>query len=380
MAIETVPIPTPLLDPRDGELLAAEAIERASAACPELSLNDPSSPQTVLAEAQGWHVAEVLYAINRLPEAAAVEFARLFGIELRLAAQATTTLTFTVTPPAGVEVTIPAGTLVSDGGSAAVFATTGELVLAPGVTQGSVAAVRMVAGLTRLASGTLTKLLDPVAWVTAVTNAEAVDSGSEQESVEGALERARNYQQRAERIVSARDLEAAILEDVLRGNAVMRVFEKTEDGYWGVGEMGRRVGNTTVVLMTRAGQAVSAEVRQQINALAEQFVGHVNVFVKDPVYRDFVVSANVRLTGLAAQSVTRARIEGALTSFFGVKASNIGRVVRRSEIIELIESTAGVDSIVPQGGGEILASPGADIELQPYELPRLGTVTLNFVV
>lgn len=380
MSIETIPIPAPLIDPRDGEMLAAEAIARTSAACPELTNNNPGSPHTALIETQAWQVEQVLYAINRLPKLVSVEFARLFGIELRLATKATTTLTFTVAPPAGTPATIPAGTKVSASDTSAVFETTDELVLAPGVTQGTVTAERTVAGLTRLVAGTLTQMVDPVAWVAGVTNAQAVDSGSEQETVAQALERARNYQQRAERIVSARDLERAILEDILLGNGIMRVFEKTEDSYWGIGDFGRRPGNTTIVLLTPAGNAVSAEVRQQINALAEQFVGHVNVFVKDPVFHDFNVAANVRLVDLTQQTVTRMRIEESLRTFYAVKAANFGRQVKRSEIIELLEGTPGVDSIVPLEGGAILASPSVDIDLDPYELPRLVTVTLNFVV
>lgn len=380
MAIETIPIPAPAIDARYGERLAAEAVERTSAACPELSLNDPASPHTALVEAQAWHVEQVLHAVNRLPERARVEFASLFGIQLRLATRATTTLTFTVAPPSGSGATIPAGTKVAASEGDVVFETTAELNLVAGVTQGTVAAQRTVTGPTQLAAGTLTKLVDPVAWVTAVTNAQAVESGTEQEAVESALARARRYQQRAERIVSARDLESAILDDIMLGNGIMRVFEKTEDGFWGLGQFGRRLGNTTVALMTSSGQAVSAEVRQQINALAEQFVGHVNVFVKDPAFSDFDISADVRLTGVATQTVTRARIEEGLRGLFAVKAANIGRPVLRSEIIQVIENTFGVDAIVPQGGGAILASPAADVELEPYELPRLVTITLNFVV
>lgn len=380
MSIEIVPLPSPLLDPRDGEQLAAEAIARVNELCPELTNNNPSSPHTALAEEQALHVEEVLHAINRLPDAVVVEFARAFGIELRLASAATTTLLFTVAPPAGTTVTIPAGTQVSAGSGAYVFATAEALVIEAGETEGAVAAARTVTGRTQLAAGTLTKLVDPVAWVTTVTNEAPVDSGSEQETVAAALERARNYQQRAERIVSARDLETAILDEVMLGNGLMRVFEKTEDGYWDSTHLGHRLGNTTVVLMTRAGLPVSTEVRQQINALAAQMVGHLNLFIKDPVYHDFDVAVNVRLAALSQQDAARTRIEESLRVFYGIKTANFGRPILRSEIIQMIEGAPEVDAIVPQPGRAILASPSADIELLPYELPRLINLTLNFVV
>ncbi len=377
MAIESIPIPAPLIDARDGEQLAAEAIARVNAACPELTNNNPGSPHTALAENMAWHVEQVLYAINRLPDLVRIEFARLFGIELRLATKATATLTFTVAPPSGSGATIPAGTRVSTGDGKTVFETTAALELAPGVLTGEVAASCTVSGPVQLATGTLTKPVAPVAWVTAVTNADVVDSGSEQETVASALERARNYQQRAERIVSARDLEKAIVEDIMLGNAVIRVFEKTEDGFWDVGDFARRVGNTTVVLMTKAGNAISTEVRHEINSLLTQLVGNQNVFIKDPVFHDFNIAVNVRLTDASMLSVARAAAEASLRAFFAVKTSNFGRAIRPSEIIQLIEGTTGVDAIVPFSEPQILVTPAAVIPLAVYELPRLGTVTLT---
>ena len=72
MAIDSIPIPSPLLDPRDGVELAAEAVARMNVACPELTNNDPASPFNVMAESQAFHVEQVLYAINRLPDAVQV--------------------------------------------------------------------------------------------------------------------------------------------------------------------------------------------------------------------------------------------------------------------------------------------------------------------
>src|SRR5438105_1194085 len=145
-------IPPPDLDIRDEELIAAQAIARVSGtltveqidtqietlrhlrtmvesgtlsvpACPELTNANPSSPHTVLLEAQAWLLAQVAYRINLLPVRDEIEFARLFQIELRAATNPTTTLLFTVAPPLGVSVTIPIGTQVADGDSTVVFET-----------------------------------------------------------------------------------------------------------------------------------------------------------------------------------------------------------------------------------------------------------------
>jgi uncharacterized phage protein gp47/JayE len=379
MPFDTIPIPAPDIDSRDGERLAAEAIARLNEACPELTNNNAGSLFVALAEEQAWLVEQALYAVNRLPPLAAVEFARLFGIELRLATPATATLTFTVAPPAGTPAVIPAGTRVTTADGAHVFETDEELALSSASPVGSVSATRTADGHVLLDAGALSRVAEPVAWATGVTNEQAVDSGTEQEEAESALARMRSYQRRAERIVSARDLQEAI-EELTGGGLIMRVFEKTEDGHWGPGEFARRVGCTTVLLMTAAGNAVSAEVKAQIGALSEQFVGHVYVYLKDPVFRTFDIACDVRLTGLAVQSVTRSRIETALRRRYEVKESNIGAPILRSDIIEEIEKTAGVASIVAQSpSGAILASPPADVELEPYEMPKLVNITLNFM-
>ena len=130
-------IPTPNLDIRNEAQMAAQAIGRtaggltADAArgqiaslnelllliqggnlpsqplCPELTNANPSAPHTVLLEAQAWLLAQVARKINQVPQQNRIEFSRLFGIELKAAAKATTTLRFTVAPVFGQPVTSP---------------------------------------------------------------------------------------------------------------------------------------------------------------------------------------------------------------------------------------------------------------------------------
>src|SRR2546423_15391781 len=126
-------IPAPNLDLRDEEQIAAQAIARVSGlltveqidvqietlrrlrtmveggaitspVCPELTNANPSSPHAVLLEAQAWLLAQVARRIHLLPVRDQIEFARLFGIELRAATQASATLRFTVAPPPGTDV------------------------------------------------------------------------------------------------------------------------------------------------------------------------------------------------------------------------------------------------------------------------------------
>jgi uncharacterized phage protein gp47/JayE len=398
-------IPAPDLEIRNAEQLAAEAIARVSGlktvelidsfievlrrervmveagaidppVCPELTNANPSSPHTVQLEAEAWLLFQVAWRINLLPKRDQIEFARLFKIELREAAPAETVLEFSVAPPDGVDVTVPIGTLVSTEDGRVIFETTEELVIQFGDASGQVAARNTVAGATLLSPDQLVRMVDAIAWVDAVTNPDAIDGGANDESIEEALERARNYQQRGERLVTTRDLELAILEDVLRGQGIVRGFP-----FIVLGDFAgpKRPGHTTLVVMTRSGNPVSADAKRVINQVLEQIVGNQFVYVSDPLFVNFDVEANVKLLVSAPETATLNAIQTNLRAFYAASRENFGRDILRSEIIAVIEGTPGVDRISSAPTGPILASPIADSKLDPWQLPKLVDVTLNAV-
>ena len=398
-------IPAPLLDDRSGEQIAAQAIARVSSSptialidryietlravralvvagqiapplCSELTNANPSSPHTVLIEAFSWLVEQIQFLINQVPDQNRIEFARLFKTELRKATKATTSLVFTVNPPPGVDVTIPPGSQVQTTDGEIIFETTEELIIPAGEVSGTAAAQRTVAGLTLLAPDTLTELADPLAWVGGVTNTEAVESGSDDETVESALERARNYQRRAERWVTAQDVKEGILEVVLQGNGIVKVWDFIKDGDWETPQ----AGHTTVVVMTRTGDVVSESVKAAIRTKLREMVGAIFTYLKDPSFVDFNVTANIKLKAFQSELAVKADAERRLREFYAPSNDgNFGRSILRSEIIGVIEGTAGIDRIEPQPGGAILAAPVADVDIAPYEMPRLVTVTLTVV-
>lgn len=400
-------IPAPDLEIRDEEHLAAEAIGRTSGGltadlvaaqieerrrllsliesgavtnapiCPELTNANPSAPHTVLLEAMGWLLGQMGYRINQIPKQNQIAFANLFKIGLREPSPATTVLVFTVAPPDGVDVIVPIGTRVSTEDGKTVFETTEELILYSGqATRGRAAARNTVTGSTLLAPELLTKMVDPIAWVDSVTNPDAIDSGDDQETIDEALDRARSYQRRGERLVSTLDFEQAILFDVLRGNGIVRGFPFVVQGAF---SGPARPGHTTFVVMTRNGLPVSIDNKQLINSIIQQAVGNQFVYISDPIYVTFNVTATVKLTSSQAINATKAAIETNLRAFYAPDQQNFGRPVTRAEIIAVIEGSQNVDRIISDPAGPILASPLVDLKLQPWELPKVVTVTLNTV-
>ncbi len=106
------------------------------------------------------------------------------------AAAAETTLTFTLSTD-GVGVVIPAGTRVTNKGETVYFATDAALSIPAGETSGTVSASCTETGESGngFAAGELNKIVDPVAYVDAVTNTTTTAGGADTEDDENFRER-----------------------------------------------------------------------------------------------------------------------------------------------------------------------------------------------
>ena len=393
----------PSLEIRDEDRLAAEAIGRVSGGltteivnaqirerqeilkliadglsapiCPELTNANPSAPHTVLLEAFAWLLAQMAYRINRIPEQNHIAFANLFGIEPRPASFAETILKFTVAAPVGTNVTIPAGSQVSDVDDIYIFETIAALTIPSGSVSGTITARRLTSGHTLLSPNVLTETVDPLAFVESVTNEMGVDSGGAAESLESTLNRVTRYQRRGMRIVSAKDLEEAILDDALDGNGIVKAFPFIRNGDF----TRTKAGHTTVVVMTKTGLAVDSIALQRIANVLDQAIGNQYIYIVNPFYVDFDVSVSVKLDGLATQAAIVAAIENNLRNFYAPAREQFGRPISRAEIIAVIEGTSGVDRIISGDNAPILASPLRDVRLADYQLPKLNQVIINVV-
>lgn len=106
------------------------------------------------------------------------------------ASAAETTLTFTLSTD-GVGVVIPAGTRVTNKGETVYFATDEALSIPAGETSGTVSASCMETGSggNGFSPGELNKIVDPVAYVDAVTNTTQTAGGADTEDDENFRER-----------------------------------------------------------------------------------------------------------------------------------------------------------------------------------------------
>ena len=291
---------------------------------------------------------------------------------MRDAQAATTTLRFTVAP-SPTPTLIPAGTEVANADDTYLFTTDIDLNIPPDAGWGDVPATRITAGKTVLAADVLTRLADTIEDVVFVTNPARIDSGAFAETIDQAFLRATSRLRSMAGAINDQDLQRKILDDVLAGDGIVRVFGLIADGDWQV----RRAGHTTIVVMTRAGEPLSPEVRARVAGVASRAVGAQWIYVRDPAFVDFDVQARLRVTSSANQASTLALAKARLRDYYSIEREAFGRPVLRSDIIAILESTPGVARIESPTAGEILQQPSADSILAPYELARMGTPTLE---
>lgn len=121
-----VVVPAPVLDTRNGDQLAAQAI---GALPPELSDRSNSNPFVVLIEACMARVDALLFQLNQWPSAVIQKCLNLIGITLLPATPSTDLQTFVLSAPQSKDTIIPIGTQVATLDGSIVFSTVASLTI-----------------------------------------------------------------------------------------------------------------------------------------------------------------------------------------------------------------------------------------------------------
>jgi predicted phage baseplate assembly protein len=128
-------LPTPNLDDRRFQDLVDDAKRLVQRRCPEWTDHNVSDPGVTLIEAFATMVDQLLYRLNRVPDAHYLRFLDLIGVRLHPPTAACCDLTFWLAAPREDAVTVPADTEVATQRTGAeepvVFSTAGDLVIPP---------------------------------------------------------------------------------------------------------------------------------------------------------------------------------------------------------------------------------------------------------
>ncbi len=104
---------TPRLDDRAFADIMAEALQRIPLYTPEWTDHNLSDPGITVIELFAWMTDIILYRLNRVPDKHFIKFIELIGMKLREAEPARAPVTFWLTAPQAVHITIPMGTEVA---------------------------------------------------------------------------------------------------------------------------------------------------------------------------------------------------------------------------------------------------------------------------
>lgn len=332
--------------------------------------------EVVLTEALALIVAELVYAINRIPPLTLEGLLALYGVSRGEGDPATGVVEFTLADSFGH--TIPAGTTMrvsaADTGEELMFATDDDLVISPGSTVGFAAVTATESGSSGngVTVGTMLELVDSIAYVDQVEVTTGTAGGSDLETDTEFYNRgAIRLSRLVDTLVLAEHFTAAALEDTNVGRA------HTYDLYDGVGaSVGTDVGHVTVVVTDDDGAALSAPIKTALHdVLAAQAVAGLTIHIIDPTYTTINVDVDISVLPGFDPAVVEAAVINALQGYLNPATWEWGTTVYLYELVSLIDQVEGVDRPAT------FVTPTTDTVLtgDAGQLAQAGTINVDVV-
>jgi len=218
--------------------------------------------------------------------------------------------------------------------------------------------------------------------VATVTNPEAASGGAERQSVESIREEAPRATRVVNRTVAREDYEI----NALRVAGVARAVMLTSNEREGIAE-----NQGQLVIVPEGGGAPSTTLKNAVSTLIDTEYPTTLTFIYeviDPTYLTVNVQATVFLTSSAVASVVDAAIRANLTAFFALRDAdgslnenidfgyNLDGELPQSSVFNVVRDTTGVRKVGAGPADFLLNGQTTDVELEPYEFPTLGTITL----
>jgi uncharacterized phage protein gp47/JayE len=222
-------IPKLVLDPDNDELLVQQYKERTlSAFGGSVTDDSPGSFIAAMGEGSIFAVSELLYYLNMLPEATALEVLRLCGISRNSGTKATGRLSFLLSAIRADNFTVPAGYVIPYVPAGYTYGDSGyqlleTLVIPAGALQASVPVQATLEGslMNNPAYG-VTITATGFNFVQSITNPERIDGGSDLEPLEDTIARAQTELRSRDVLVSETDYQQ--MAEELAGNGVAKVI------------------------------------------------------------------------------------------------------------------------------------------------------------
>ena len=370
------PLPDPVIDDRSEEQLVEYALDRIFVAS-QGSLNDfsPSSAARALIEGQAFAGAELLFRVSKLPEAMAISFLKIAGIQQSLGSLSEVTLVFALTAPLSSPFSIPKGYLVTASNNIG-FTTDSVLVIPAGSTSGSVTATAQGVGSAyNVAPYSLTNLSQPLAYLQSVTNIEPSAGGTNAETLDQVRSRAfASLRRRA--LVSSADYEDETRE-ILGGGVAKAIGNISADRI----TTERGVAHV-FALNADATLLNSAQLADLQSKLQDKTHVAVKVYVSNVELYPIQIKAIAKLLPGSNPEFVANDISSALSEYFTPGQLPLGETLILKEIEFLCRQQTGVDYVqsVTLGGVEAESPSTTNLPLpHPYTAAQLRSLEVELV-
>lgn len=290
----------------------------------------------------------------------------LLGVTRLSASNATTTLEFTLVAGHG-GVTIPIGTRVQTIDGQQVFETIEAVSVIAGINTATVAAQAQNTGeaANGFAIGTISVILDPLAFLQAAANTTISAGGADIETDDQLRDRIK--------------LAPASFSTAGSSGSYEFWAKTASQTIIDVSVFSPAAGVVAVYPLVEGGTTTPTEIIQAVeSALNDERVRPITdtVQVNSPTIEVYDIEVNATLLTGTAEQIAIQAIEDSLQAYADDRQSNLGKDVT---INQIIGESAGVD--LSEGGvyNIEVVSPTADLILDQTKVAVLGNLTVNFV-
>lgn len=281
--------------------------------------------------------------------------AALRGLERRGAVQAKGVIRFSVNGATGADLTIPAGTVCATAAMTR-FETLEEAVLPGGKTYVEVSARAVEPGTGgNVPAGSVLVMTVPPVGVSGCVNTAPFTGGTDREEDEALRKRVLETYRRMPNGANAAFYEQGALS--FDRVAACTVLPRQ-----------RGVGTVDVVVSTPEGLPDSALLRELQDYFDRRREIAVDVLVKAPAAKNVAVSVRLRVAEGCEEDKVKATVTQAITGFFS--GERLSKDVLVAELNRLVFSQEGVANCA-------ILSPAADVTIQPGQLPKLSSLTVE---
>lgn len=340
-------IPKVVLDPNNDDELTQLALSRAySASDGKLSDFSESSPFFWLVRAQVFCMAELLWYLNLLPEALALEVLRLSGVQRSAGTKATGKIVFLLQSPLLTDFIVNPGyfiplrsTVVTTNGQTAGYLTTDQLVIPAGSSSGSVAIEAVEVGIAyNQAEFALTTAAVGLAYVQSIYNDEPITGGTDLEPLEVTLTRAQTALRSRGVLVSTLDFEEAAETLLGAGSRAtcIPLLSSDRESYQSGQVHVFLVGADGLPPSTGTCQSIKSELQQQSFAASSVWVS--------PVAMEAVTVSVIANVDQISLEIAK-DLESAITEHLSPQSFVLGSTIKVKEMEYLCRSVFGVTEI-----------------------------------